>query len=69
MVSQSTDLIPKFEELSLATKIDESKLIEIKDTKLTQRFVDHVPNAGQTVLFAIMFNSKSRTPEYDYSGV
>lgn len=49
MVSQSTDLIPKFEELSLATKIDESKLIEIKDTKLIQRFVDHVPNAGMAL--------------------
>ena len=49
IVSHGNDLIPKFEELSLATKIDESKLVEIKDTKLIQRFVDHVPNAGMVL--------------------
>ena len=40
------DLIPKFEELSLTAKIDESKLVEIKDTKLIQRFIDHIPNTS-----------------------
>ncbi len=49
IVTDTQDLIVKFEELSIATKIDETQLVEIKDSALIQRFVDLVPNANQVL--------------------
>lgn len=49
IATDTQDLIVKFEELSLATKIDETQLVEIKDSALVQRFVDLVPNANQVL--------------------
>lgn len=46
LVSSKQNLVVKFEELSSSTKIDKSRLVEIKDKKLVQRMIDIVPNTS-----------------------
>lgn len=48
-VSPKNELLPVFEEVSSLNELDKSKLIEIKDTRLIQRFIDYIPNAGLVI--------------------